>query len=72
MFLFMQKLLEFSMKLTMSRNRALRRMGKILAAIPVGCSEHLQKRLFSGKWDPGRKWRRRCRRKRRRSLKRRL
>lgn len=58
MFLFMEKLLEFSIRLEMSRSRAVRIAGILIGAIPLRCAEYMEKRLMNGKWDPGRKWRR--------------
>ena len=55
MLLFVEKLLEFSMRLGKSQNRAVRIAGKLIGAVPLRCAEQLEKLLMSGKWNPGRK-----------------
>lgn len=57
MFLFMERLLEISMKFGKSRNKAVRIAGIIIGEAPLRYAEYMEKRLMSGKWDPGRKWR---------------
>ena len=55
MLLFMEKMLEFSMRLGKSRNRAVRMAGRLIGAVPLRCAEYLEKLLMSGKWNPGKK-----------------
>lgn len=55
MLLFMEKMLEFSMRLGKSRNRAVRMAGRLIGTVPLRCAEYLEKLLMSGKWNPGKK-----------------
>lgn len=54
---FVQKLLRISMRFDKSRYFFLRIAGKILGIFPVWYCRRMEKRLFNGKWDPLRKFR---------------
>ena len=66
MFFLMQKILEFSMRLGMRRNRFVRLLGKILAVWPVWYAERMEKKLMDGTWNPAEKWKKKKRKRRRR------
>ena len=56
MFFLMQKILEFSMRLGMRRNRFVR----------VWYAERMERRLMDGTWNPAEKWKKKKRKRRRR------
>ena len=64
MLMIVQKLLEISMRLDKSSRKSLRALGKALGVFPVQYSKFLEKRLFSGAWDPAKKYRRHSRKRR--------
>lgn len=52
-----QKVLELAMRLSRSKYRVVRGIGEIAAIIPVWYSERMERKLFEGTWDPGKKYR---------------
>lgn len=66
MFSFMQKWLEYSIRLEKSSGRIVRILGKILGIVPVLYAEIMHKKLMDGSWDPSKHRKRRMHRKKRR------
>lgn len=60
---FVQKMLEISIKLDKKKFFILRITGKILGIFPVWYCGRMEKKLFSGKWDPLKKYRKRYKNK---------
>lgn len=60
---FVQKMLEISMKLDKKKSLFFRAAGKILGVFPVWYCMRMEKRLFSGKWDPLKKYRKKYKNK---------
>lgn len=54
---FVQKMLELSMRLGKRKCILFRAMGAVIGFFPVWYVRRLEKRLFSGKWDPLKKYR---------------
>lgn len=54
-----EKMLILSMKLEKSRWKVVCLVGKLLGVFPVYYSRRMEKRLFSGKWNPVEKRRKR-------------
>lgn len=62
----MEKLLILSMSLEKSRRKGSRALGKIFGILAVQYSEWMEKRLYSGKWDPVKRSKKRARRRKKR------
>lgn len=58
MFVLVERLLILSMKMEKSGMAPVRLLGKLLGLPPVWCSRMLEKKILSGSWDPGRRFRR--------------
>lgn len=66
MLVLIEKLLFLSIRMDQSRFRLVRLFGDILGAFPVWYSSRLEKKLFSGTWDPLKGYKKRLKRKMRR------
>ncbi len=60
---FTEKLLLLSMKWEKSRRPGVRLMGKLVGILPLRYAQHMEKRLFQGKWDPMKKYQKKKRRR---------
>lgn len=58
---FVQKMLEISMRLDKGSFFIFRLAGKLLGIFPVWYCGRMEKKLFRGKWDPAKRYRKRYR-----------
>ena len=66
MFFLTEKMLIWSMRLEKQKSRVLKTAGRILGIFPVWYAERMERRLMDGTWNPGPKWKKKCRKRRNR------